>query len=297
MNKKIIFASLVLAISILMIQVGGVFAAPTSQAFPSITGIVQSITIEADPNTGIVTVVVDVIDNDQNSQSVRVSEKAAEKLGLVVPDSDGNPMINKSALGQSVEIKLSAILPNQEENQHPVGSALATFFSAIKNKEIANNDTLYDVIMQAHNQGFGFGVIAQALWLTRQLNGDTSVFKALLDAKESGNYDNLPFVIKDKDGTIIKPENWGQLRKAINGNLGIVMSNKDNTNKDNSGNNNASGNNKDKNKEKGKDKNNNGNGNSNGDGNSNDNGNGSGSGNNNGKGNGNGNGNGNGQGK
>src|SRR5512142_114811 len=106
MNTRIVFVSLVLAISMLLVQVGGVAAAPISQAFPSITGIVQSITIETDPNTGIVTVLVDLMDNDQNSESVRISEKAAEQLGLVVPNSDGNPTINTPAFGQSIEIKL-----------------------------------------------------------------------------------------------------------------------------------------------------------------------------------------------
>jgi hypothetical protein len=281
MNKRIIFLSLVLAISMLLIQVGGVAAAHTSQSFPSITGVVQSITIETDPSTGIVTVVVDLIDKDQNSQSIRISEKAAEKLGLIVPDSDGNPMINKSTLGQAVEIRLSAMIRNQEENQHPIGSALATFFSGI-----GDNETLYKTIMEAHNSGFGFGVIAQALWLTKELKGDVNLFNSLLTAKQEGDYSNFSF---DENGIPVTPKTWSELKKAIiAGNLGAVISNQANANHDNHGNDNANSNNKDHSNSKDKDKNNNGNGNNNGNanGNSNGNGNGGGNGNNNGNGNG-----------
>ncbi len=281
MNKRIVFVSLILAVSMLMVHVGAAFAAPTSQAFPPITGNVQSITIETDPNTGIVTVVVDVMDSDQNSQSVRISEKAAEKLGLVVPDSDGNPTINKSALGKAIELKLTAIIPDKEGNQHPVGNALATFFSGI-----ADPETLYKSIMEAHNNGFGFGVIARALWLTQELKGDVNVFNSLLAAKQTGDYSNFSF---DENGTTITPRNWAELKQAIMagkkmGNLGQVMSNQDNTNKENNSNNSANENNKDKNKDKDKDKNNNGNGSGNGNGNSNGKGNGNGGGNGNGNG-------------
>ncbi len=265
MNKKIFFISLVLAISVLIIQVGGVFAAPAQQAFPPITGIVQSVTVETDPNTGITTIIVEIIDGNQVSQMVRVSEKTAEKLGLIVPDSDGKPEIIDAALGKSIEIKLNTIIPNKEENQHPVGSALATFFS-----DIAENETLYSTIMEAHNEGVGFGVIAQVLWLTKEIpGGGLEDFKALLLAKQNGDYTNLSFV--DENGTIITAKNWSELRTAILagkkiGNLGLVMSNKDNNG---NGNNKDKDKNKDKNNNKDKGKNNNGNSNGNGNGNGN----------------------------
>ncbi len=254
MNTRKFLISLVLAISILIVQVGGVFAAPTLQAFPPITGTVCSITLDTDPNTGITTVIVEVevVCMDQAVQKVRISQKTGEKLGLVAFDGDGKPVINTLALGQSIEIKLTMVIPDKEEYRNPLGNALETFFSGIAD---------YNTIMEEHSNGFGFGVIAQALWLTKEMGGNSDDFQALLSAKQNNDYSNI---ILD-DGTT--PQNWGQLSNAILGgkkvtNLGVVMSNKDN---------NENGNNKDQNKDhsNNKDKNKNNNGNSNGNGNGN----------------------------
>jgi len=101
--------------------------------------------------------------------------------------------------------------------------------------------------MAAHANGTGFGVIAQALWLTKKLDGDADVFLAIIDAKKTKDFS--AFVLAD--GTV--PQNWGQFRKVImdgkKGNLGIVMANRDN---------NGNGKDKEKNKD---DKQNNGRGN------------------------------------
>jgi hypothetical protein len=254
MSKRKFLISLLLAISVLMSEAGGVLAAPALQAFPPISGMVQSITVETDATTGLTTVLVTLTVDGQTFQTVRVSQKSAEKLGLVVPDDDGKPAINKSALGQPIEIKLSAIIPD-EGDRHPVGDALATFFSERLQIE---HEALYDAIMAAHEKGsesgnsLGFGTIAQVLWLTTKMQGDADLFKALLLAKETGDFRSI---ILD-DGTT--PENWTQLRKAVvdgkkMGNLGGVISN----------NNNGNGNNKEKNNNKDKDKSNNGRGNGN----------------------------------
>ena len=222
MNKTKFFISLIVAVSVVMVQVGGVFAAPASEASAPISGTVQSITLESDSSTGITTVIVEVKGADQVVRTVRVSEKIAKDLGLVVHDGDGNPVINNLALGQFVEIAANTVIPDQEADRHPVGDALATFFSDIP-------DLDYSMIMTAHQEGMGFGVIAQALWLTVKLEGNSEVFQALLLAKETGEYDTIVL----NDGTTVK--NWGQLRKAILdgkkiSNLGTVMSNKDNGN-------------------------------------------------------------------
>jgi hypothetical protein len=143
-----------------------------------------------------------------------------------------------------VDIDPESVIPDEEKPRHPVGSVLATFFSEI---------TDYDAIMGAHEDGFGFGVIAQALWLTQKLEGDSVIFLSILEAKRSGDYSD--FVLPD--GTT--PKNWGQFRKAVmekeKGNLGIVMSGKDGEN--GSGNGNGNGNNGNGN-EKSKDKGNKG---------------------------------------
>lgn len=129
-----------------------------------------------------------------------------------------------------------------DEPLHPVGDALAAFFSDI---------TDYETIMAAHKEGFGFGTIAQALWLTQKYVGDSEeldgadIFYEILLARETGDYSFFTL----EDGTAIK--NWGQFKKAIldgdkKGNLGVVISSQ-NKDKDKSNN----GNGQDKNKDKG----------------------------------------------
>ncbi|HEX6035974.1 MAG TPA: hypothetical protein VFY83_16165 [Anaerolineales bacterium] len=255
--------SLLIALSLLATQVGGVFAASIREDHVPVSGVIQSITLENDTITGVTIVSVDVVDNDQVVQPVRVNLETAIALGLVVLNGDGKPNINNAALGKPVEIDSATVIPAEEESQHPVGSALATFFSDIEGID-------YETIMAAHEQGVGFGVIAQTLWLTTKLEGDAEVFEMLIHAKQTGDFSAFTL----EDGTT--PENWGQLKKAIlskdkKNNLGVIKSdsnsngNGNGNNQGNNGNGNGNGNNgnggnKDKDKDKDKD-NENGNGN------------------------------------
>ncbi|HLO17875.1 MAG TPA: hypothetical protein VK206_23800 [Anaerolineales bacterium] len=251
MNKTKFFISLVLAVSFLIAQVGGVFAASALQDSTSIIGIVESITLETDPSTGVMTVIVGVVNQDQILQTVRLSQKTAKDLRLLALDKkgNGNLVINDLALGEPIEIDPTTVIPDQEATRHPIGNALATVFSDI---------TDYDTIMNAHADGVGFGFIAQALWLT-EMEGNPDVFQMILDAKESGDYSSIVL----EDG--IAFSNWGQLRKAILdgkkiSSVGNVMSNKGNGNNQN----NIQNNNKDKTKNQNKGKNENANENENG---------------------------------
>lgn len=238
--------SLGLALCLLVIQAGRVFAAPALENPPPLSGMIQSITLEADTITGVTIVSVDLIDNDQVLQRVRLSLEAAITQGLVVLNGDGKPDINHSVLGKTVEIEPSSLIPDQEEDQHPVGSALATFFSDIDGMD-------YETIMTAHEQGVGFGVIAQTLWLTTRLEGNAQIFEALIQAKQTGDFS--AFILEDGSS----PENWGQLKEAIlardkKDNLGVVMSNSDNNGSGNDQGNNGNGNGNGNNGEKDKDK-------------------------------------------
>lgn len=247
----------ILTFMIALSQVGGVLAAPISQEVSPLSGTVQSITLEADPTTGVVTVMVAILDSNQMVQTVRLSQETAVSLGLIVLDGDGNPVINEPALGAGVEIDPSTVIPDQEKSQHPVANALATFFSDIQGVD-------YDLIMSAHQEGVGFGVIAQALWLTERLGGNSEIFDDIIQAKTSGDYS--AFLLED--GTT--PQNWGQLRKAIlNGDkkngLGLIMSHHDNPGNGNgNGSGNGNNNTNNSNKDKGHNGNGNGNGNNNG---------------------------------
>jgi len=256
MEKVKFFISLVLASVLAISQVAAVFAAPSLEDADLITGTVRVITLATDPNTGVITVLVKLMEENGGFQTVRISQETAlePELGLITLDDDGNPLINEDALGLEILIEPADIIPDIAEEQHPVGSALSTFFSDIEGLD-------YYAIMEAHENGNGFGVIAQALWLTRKLNGNASDFALILQAKKDGDFSAFTF----EDGT--SPVNWGQFRKAVmgedkKGNLGIVMSNTDQGNGNSDGN--GNGNNRDKNKDKNKDKNNNGNGNANG---------------------------------
>lgn len=215
MNRAKFLISLVLSVSVLVLQVGGVFAAPATQ--DSIAGKVHRITLDTDSNTGVTFVIVEVVGQGQGKQIVRISEEAAISLGLVTLDVDG-PLINKAALGTLIEIDPEDVIPSQAEEHHPVANALATLFAGI-----AEEESLYEIIMTAHNDGMGFGVIAQALWLTREIpGGDVADFQALLLAKQNGDYTGFTL----EGGST--PKNWAELRKAISagkklGNLGTVM--------------------------------------------------------------------------
>ena len=239
--KFLISLSLVFAVS--AAQVSAVFAAPAA-----IAGTVQSVTLETNTNTAVTTVLLTVVANGE-SQTVRITLESAITLGIVTLGGDGNPVINELILGQPVEIDPTMVLSYEQMKQHPVGSALATFFSDI-------NDLDYKTIMAAHENGTGFGVIAQALWLTRKLDGAADLFVAIIEAKRTKDFS--AFVLED--GTI--PENWGQFKKAImdgkKGKPGIAITDQGNNGSSNNGNGNGNGKDKDKD-----DKQNNGRGNGN----------------------------------
>ena len=198
-----VLLSIALVLAVFVTQVGTVFAAPAIDK--SVSGSVTAVACQTDQVTGDKTFLVTVQPPHGPSQVVRVDQATAEALGLVELDGDGNPDCGPEALAKAVGVEVTIdstdILPNTEEAQHPVGAALATFFEEITN---------YDSIMQAHEDGYGFGLIAQALWLTQKLGGNTDIFLAILQAKKSGDYSSFTFA----DGTPV-PENWGQFRKLI----------------------------------------------------------------------------------
>jgi hypothetical protein len=202
-HKTNFFISLILAISMLIFQPGGVFSASALQASPAFEGTIQSITLETDSTTGMTIVTVTVMDRAEFFRTVRIGEKTAKDLGLVMFDGDGKLIINDSALGQQIEINPDMVLPDKDEDRHPVGNALATYFSYIPGLD-------YNTIMLAHDDGVRFRVIARALWLTTKLKGNVNVFQALLLARETGDFRDFTF----ENGTI--PRSWAELRKGIN---------------------------------------------------------------------------------
>lgn len=262
MQKTKFIISLVLALVMLSAQVFTAFAAPT--AVHSITGRVTYVEVVPDESTGITSVLVTI----DNEETVRISTETAEALHLIYNDGEGYVIVEP--LPTSIEIDVDDVI--SDEPEHPVGSALATFFS----DEALGVDyqTLYDSIMAAHQNGNGFGLIAQALWVMEKLGGNTQDFELLLALKNDGDYSGLTW----SDGTPVTlpdgnaPTNWGQFKKLVlNGdkrvNLGAAMPDQQETTGNNNQTNHVNGNN-------GHNGNNNGRGNGNSNGNGNGNGNG-----------------------
>jgi hypothetical protein len=162
----------------------------------------------------VTTVLVTVIDDQGAAQTVRISVETAVALGLVTLDPITNePVVNETQIGQPVEIDPGTIIPDEEtveEPVHPIAALLAAFFG---------EDPI--VVNEYHEDGFGFGVIAQALWMSQNIGGDPSAADLILEAKQSGDYSafTLP------DGST--PRNWGQFKKEVmkkKNNLGVIVS-------------------------------------------------------------------------
>lgn len=231
MKRTKFLVSVLLATIFIAAQVMVVGAAPAAQDTTPITGTIDSIVLETDTNTGTTTVVVTLTDEFGETQTIRLSVEDATALELVTDDGSG-PVVDDGKVGTDVEIDPTIVIPEvtdeaMDEAQHPVGSALSDFFS-----ELLGVD--YETIMDYHDDGVGFGVIAQALWMTNALTSDgefeteitsDQLFAAILDAKQNKDFSAILL----PDGS--EPTNWGQFRKAIMAdrekskeNLGAVMS-------------------------------------------------------------------------
>jgi hypothetical protein len=235
--KKAKLFSIFLFILLAIAQFSLVSAAPSHDVADSISGTVIKIELKTDASSGESTVWVTVLDVQGQEQIFQVSLETALEWHLLVYENDVL-VPNKALLNTEIDIPISSVIPDDDsEILHPVASALATFFS----EEIDGVD--YDLIIGAHEDGYGFGVIAQALWLTKKLDGDSETLIKILEAKESGDYGEFTL----EDGTTFS--NWGHFKQAVmdgdkKGNLGVVMSGKDKEkdNSDKQGNNGDQGN-------------------------------------------------------
>jgi hypothetical protein len=212
---KKLFTSVFLVLALVIIPTGMVFA----QESTPITGTVQTVVLETDATTGETVVVVTVLDETTGqTQNVTIDLATAASLGLVTTDPvTGITTVDEASVGTVIEIDPATVIGDGEEaeKEHPVGSALGNFFGDLFGAD-------YDTIMTIHEDGVGFGVIAQALWLTNDLDGDTATFEALIEAKQTGDYSAITLA----DGST--PDNWGDVVKSLKkgNNLGSVMSGK-----------------------------------------------------------------------
>jgi len=219
MFKSKMFAGILLIAAILFAQVGTALAAPQAQDTTPITGTITNIVLETD-ELGVTTVLVTLVDDMEVEQTVRLSVDTAEALGLVILDPDTmEPIVDESqVVGMSVEVDPSTVIPDEEpaeeptdESYSPISILLAAFFG-----EDAG------VIDGYHDDGFGFGVIAQSLWMSQNVGGDASLAGEIMIAKTTGDYS--AFFPEDAEDV---PANWGQFKKALSdkkNNLGSIVS-------------------------------------------------------------------------
>lgn len=218
MSKTKLLAGALLIFMLLAAQVGVASAAPLAQDTTPITGTIDSITLEPDAN-GETIVVVTLTDDQGATHTVRLSVETALALSLVTLDPITNePVVDETQVGQTVEIDPTLVISDEEpveEPVHPIAALLAAFFG----EDVA-------VVNGYHEDGFGFGVIAQALWLSQSITEgeDASAAGLILEAKQNGDYSEFSELF---DGLV--PTNWGQFKKALRDNkdkhnLGTIVS-------------------------------------------------------------------------
>lgn len=251
--KKFLFG-LAITAALLAMVAGTVLAQETT---PPLSGEVQSVTIETDTTSGTTTVVVTLVDELDEVHTVRIGLQTADDLGLVEVEQSYVVVDIPEGTVVVVSLESDEIMEEiteeetEDESLHPVGFALSEFLSTFLGVD-------YDTVMAYHEDGIGFGVIAQAVWMTKSLEGDTAMLQVILDAKKSGDFSAIVL----DDGS--SPTNWGQFRQAVlkdkgkaKDNLGTIKSGKevdDSTTETDLESVKPEKGNKDKDKDKGKDK-------------------------------------------
>jgi hypothetical protein len=256
--KKAKLITIAFIVTILVItQFAMASAAPSLAEADSITGSIYSVSLVSDDGNDMTVVEITLVHKSTGEyRTVRVTEETAYDLGLLEEDGDGGLVpVAPEFWPESITIPFEDVIPTEEEAQHPVGKALAAYFSELPGVD-------YNMIMAARLDGYGFGVITQSLWLTQKLEGDSEVLAAILEAKKTGDFSAFTL----EDGAV--PSSWGQFKKAIldgdkKTNLGAVMSGKEKDNHANNGNGGENGN-AENNGNKDKDKDSNGNNGNNG---------------------------------
>jgi len=167
------------------------------------TGTVNSIKVD-DPTSKTSTVTVNLIP-DPTPFGVTISLEDAVSNELVVT--------NAEKLGTDIAFEESDIIDSASFGK--VISKLGAFFAAAN---LVGVD--FTTLQEYKDDGYGFGVITQALWMAANIGGDEATFAAIMEAKSTGDFSALSTTAT----------NWGQFRKEIltsgKQNLGQIMSGK-----------------------------------------------------------------------
>ena len=168
MKTTKLFATFILTLAVLLAQTGSAFAQDP------VTNTVKTLACGTDGTTVLVT--YDDGDATTPKVTVEVSLETAVTLGFLPVSAVACD--EASLVGEGDPIDPATLTPVEEEPKHPVGAALAAFFEGFAD---------YDAIMEAHEDGTGFGVIAQALWMTKKLGNPDITFDMIITAKKDGD--------------------------------------------------------------------------------------------------------------
>jgi hypothetical protein len=233
-------------VAVLVVLALAVGQAPFAQAAPLQQGTTTDVTIVSitetyDSGTGLVDG-YDVTYSYQGgyTETVHLTIQQAYDWGLLQDDGSGsayyidpvtlNPVLIVFA-NDPIQVLTDLVGPDPcatpDGGGQPVGAALTGMFCG-------SQGVSYDTIMAYQASGYGFGVIAQALWMAQVLDSaDPTLFEAILAAKQTKDY---AAIITQLDGmgydtSTVKNWNWGQLKKLVMAsemknlsNLGAIMS-------------------------------------------------------------------------
>jgi hypothetical protein len=243
MSREKVCISILMVLILIVLSGASVWAAPNGQDL--ISGIVDTIVIVdggVDPDTGDPIFIVRVTLVDESGvflQEVDLYLDAAARLGLVEVDDEGKPVLDPDTgypipdeTKYETEVNINPetdVIPEEDgvATQHPVALALAEFIA-----EKLGPDDFYEDIMDLHEQGFGFGLIAQAWWMSWAVDETADHLDPILQAKKGHTLDVLWTDITGGSPEEA-PTNWGQFRKDVLGskkaerNLGEIMSGRD----------------------------------------------------------------------
>jgi hypothetical protein len=194
-----LFGSILLVLAVLFAQVSTVAAAPqTQEGTLTINGTVTEIGQPVTDENGVTTVPV-TIETAEGPITIHVSETVANDL--VVGGEVKDLVVNAG----------DVVPPEEEADVHPISDMLGEFFEV----DAGVVDSFHTGDNEA-DQVFGFGVIAQALWMATEdaedgtHNTDLTLATAILEAKASGDYEAVAALL----GMEEVPSNWGQFKKA-----------------------------------------------------------------------------------
>lgn len=209
-------AGLTLVAAILMVVSSTALAAPGAQAVTTSTTPVAPIvgtiqTINLTTTNGVTSVTVTLLGKtDGLTYTQTYTQDEAVQLGLVNLVNNV-PEVNSAMI--STDLTFTPATPTvtpTPTSANPVSSLIAAFFGL--------DPALVDSF---HQDGSGYGVIAQACWMSFQLKGDTSMCSTILQAKQNGDLSSIQLPNGET------ASNWGQFKKALSEqgqNLGSIVS-------------------------------------------------------------------------